>query len=327
MVTRVEPKTLGTIINRQKTWTVEHSPTDRTTRLPMWMYVVEEGKGGALVNIPDRNHEQISLLPHAHDQLLTKLDYGLRLYDRLPPSINIKAINYLIQHHFEKDVLLRLQDTNQARAVLGKDFEPFDVLEFLTMIEPFCEGTELKWDFQDDLTFHLSLVWPKTAQPMRVGDIVQCGMHISNSEVGLRSVTLAAFVHRLKCTNGLVGYEGGGIRRFRHMGDGEKLRQQIKEAIQETSIESQKMIAQFRASMDRVINEPYNYLERIVKDKNNGMTVEQFKAAMDAYLLEPDPTLYGITNAITRAAQGYEGDTRYEMQQLGAKVLAQGLRN
>jgi hypothetical protein len=38
--------------------------------------------------------------------------------------------------------------------------------------------------------------------------------------------------------------------------------------------------------------------------------VNQVKAAMDAYLLEPDPTLYGITNAITRAAQGYEGDTR-----------------
>jgi hypothetical protein len=118
----------------------------------------------------------------------------------------------------------------------------------------------------------------------------------------------------------------GGMYRFRHVGDSDKLRDQVKAAIETTHLESTKIIAQFKASLDKAIADPFSYMEKVAKDKTNDMTQEQFKAAMDAYLLEPEANLYGVTNAITRAAQTFSGETRFDMERLGAKVLNDGLK-
>jgi hypothetical protein len=49
----------------------------------------------------------------------------------------------------------------------------------------------------------------------RVGDVVEAGVMISNSEVGLGSVLVSPFAHFLLCTNGMVR-EGG--KRWNHIG-------------------------------------------------------------------------------------------------------------
>jgi hypothetical protein len=56
------------------------------------------------------------------------------------------------------------------------------------------------------------------------------------------------------------------------------------------------------------------------------MTQDDFKAALNAYLEEPEQSLYGVTNAITRAAQGYQGEDKYHLERVATKVLAEGLR-
>lgn len=44
-------------------------------------------------------------------------------------------------------------------------------------------------------------------------------------------------------------------------------------------------------------------------------------------LTEPENTLFGVTNSITRAAQGYEGEDKYHLERVGVKVLTEGLRS
>jgi hypothetical protein len=317
------------VISEARDWEAVHNPFDRTTRLPLFQYVIEEGTGGALVpfRAPDQPQEPTLYLgPHAHDQLLSRLDFAKKTYDRLPEKLNIVNLNWLIQNYYTKDALLRCQDGNKIRALLTSDFEPFDNLELLNILEPFCQDAEVKYYFNDDATIHVSVIWPRTTEEVKVGDVVQRGIHISNSEIGVRSVTIAAFLYRLKCSNGMVGYDGGGIRRFRHVGDSGKLRDQVKAAIDETHLESTKILAQFKASIDKAIDAPIEYLERIAKDKTNDMTQEDFKAALDAFMLEPDGNLFGVTNAITRAAQWYRGEDKYHLERVGTKVLAEGLR-
>lgn len=334
MTVNQEPKTFQRILTQAREWEAEHNPFDRTTRLPLFQYIIEEGTGGALVpfkpgeliNNQGFDPKAINLLPHAHDQLLERLDFAKRTYDKLPSKLNILAVNWLIQNHYDKDVLLRIQDGNQARAFLSGQYEPFDNLELLSILEPFCGDAVVRWEYQDDLTIHLSLTWKKTVEEVKVGDIIERGIHISNSEVGVRSVTIAGYVFRLKCKNGLIGRgDGGGVRRFRHTGDADRTRDMVKAAVEETYLESQKILTQFKASITKAIEDPYTYLERIAKDKTNDMTQDQFKAAMDAYLLEPDPTLFGVTNALTRAAQNFQGEGKYDLERLGTKVLAEGL--
>lgn len=48
---------------------------------------------------------------------------------------------------------------------------------------------------------------------------------------------------------------------------------------------------------------------------------------LDAYLIEPDPNLFGVVNAITRTAnQHYTGEARYGLERLANKTLQQGLK-
>ena len=323
--------TFAEILDNARQWENEHSPFDRTGRMNLFQYVIEEGTGGALVPFQTPDQERAipttSLLPHAHDQLLARLDYAKRTYDRLPPKLNLLAVNWLIQNYYAKEVLLRIQDGDKVRALMSTDFEPFDNLELLTVVEPFIGDGEVKWYHSDEMTLHVTVTWPNTEEVIKVGDAVRRGIHISNSETGLRSVTIAGVVDRLVCSNLLIGHgDGGGIRRFRHVGNSDKLRDQVKGAIDETFLESTKVMAQFRASLEKAVEDPYNYLERVAKDKTNDMSQEQFKAAMNAFMLEPDDNLFAVTNAITRGAQAFDGEQRYDMQRLGAKVLAEGLR-
>ncbi len=320
------------VLTRVRTWEDEHKPFDRGLRLPLFQYVINEGEGGALVPInqaavPDL--PQARLMAHAHDQLLERLEFQKKTFYKLPSKLQILNLNYLIQNYYDKEVLLRCQDGDKVRGLLSSDYSPIDNLEFLEMLAPYCQDATIKWDYSDDRVLHVQVVFPRTATEVKVGDIVQTGLHITNSEVGIRSVTIGALVFRLKCTNGMVGGgEGAGFFRFRHTGDPDRLRDHVKNAIESANLTTVRLVEQFKASVNKAIDEPATFLENLAKDKSNDMTQEQFKAALNAYMSEPDPTLFGVTNAITKAAHtNYTGETRYEMERLGAKVLAAGLKN
>lgn len=48
--------------------------------------------------------------------------------------------------------------------------------------------------------------------------------------------------------------------------------------------------------------------------------------ALEAFMEEPENNLFGVTNAVTRAAQWYTGEDKFHLERVGAKVLAEGLR-
>lgn len=322
------------VVTRVRTWNDEHKPFDRGLRLPLFQYVVNEGEGGALVPInnalvPDL--AQGRLLPHAHDQLLERLEFQKKTFAKLPARLQILNLNYLIQNHYDKEVLLRCMDGDRVRGLLSSDYSPFDDIELVNALAsfPMMNDATVRWDYSDDRVLHVQVTFPRTTTEVRVGDIVQTGLHITNSEVGVRSVTIAALVYRLKCTNGAIGGgEGGGFFRFRHTGDPERLRDHIKNALTSAETSTIKIVEEFKAAVDKKIDDAANFLENVQKDKANDMTQEQFKAALNAYLREPDPSLYGVTNAITRAAhENFSGEARYEMERLGVRVLEKGLRN
>jgi len=320
------------VLTRVKTWEDEHKPFDRGFRLPLFQYVINQGEGGALVPI---NQEGVSIIPqvrlmeHAHDQLLERLEFQKKTFNRLPAKLQILNLNYLIQNFYDKEVLLRCQDGDQVRGLLSADYTPIDNLEFLEMLSPYCQDANIRWDYSDDRVLHVQVTFPRTATEVKVGDIVQTGLHITNSEVGIRSVTIAALVYRLRCSNGAIGGgEGAGFFRFRHTGDPDRLRDHVKNAIESANISTIKLVEEFKASVNKAIDAPATFLENLAKDKANDMTQDQFKAALNAYMAEPDPTLFGVTNAITRAAHSnFTGETRYDMERLGAKVLEKGLKN
>jgi len=323
--------TLQEVVEEKADWVRVHTPEDKSTILGLFQFVVNEGSGGALVPLDRRlSIPAVDLRPHAMDQLLNRLDYNKRLFGRLPGKLNLLALNWLIQNEKERQALLRIQDGNQCRALLSGQYEAFDTLQLLQELVPLCGGAKVRVAYDDDLTFHLSLTFPDTATELvhpdgehaRRNDIIEQGIHISNSEVGLRSVTVAGYVYRLICSNGLISYGNGegGMFRFRHTGDSDNLRDRVRSAVESTFLDAQKITAQFQNALNIAISDPATRLQQVVEDNN--LSKEDYKAMLDRFMEEPEQNLFGVVNAITAAARDEEGEKAYELQRIAAKTLS-----
>jgi hypothetical protein len=269
------------------------------------------------------------LMPHALDQFLARINMRRQDYERMPDKLKVMVANWYIQHPWktdkdERQVCLRIQDGNKARGLVSARYENVDSADVVEMLMPFTEDSIVREEFRDDKTFHLSVSFPKTATQIRVGDIVEQGIHISNSEVGLRSITVASYVLLLRCLNGNIGGgDDGSFIRFRHVGDRNRIFEAVKTEIESVKMNAEGLVAKMKMALKTAIDDPADMLEKLSKD--NQLSQDAYKASLDALLGDTDAhTLYGVANAFTSAAHNFDGEESYELQRMGAKVLALG---
>ena len=310
------------LVSKLHAWENEHRPVDVMTKLPH--YEFGAGNGGCLRPLAKVQNvmalTEYKLEDHALQQMLGRLDFPLRFYKRLPEGLQYANVNWLVQHGaYESDVMLRVQDENSVRALLSDKFEPFDHLELLEMLGPFTDGAMIRWEHLDDMVLHLSLSFPSRAAEIKVGDVVEMGVHISNSEVGVRSVTVAAYVYRLRCMNGAIGSSQGDVHRFRHIGDSNRLQQAVQSAMADVWMQSQGIVAKFQQALLKKIEQPVDTIQSVCKE--NSLTQDEFKSVLDCWAIEPGDTRFELSQAFSRAAQALPAERRYEVERIAVDVL------
>ena len=157
---------------------------------------------------------------------------------------------------------------------------------------------------------------------VRKGDIVQAGVMISNSEVGLGAVSIQPLVYRLVCTNGMVVNDMG--ERRHHVGrqakavedsfalysdetmEAEdkafllKLRDTTMAAIDEARFSQ--VVGRLQESMAVPITGRVQDVVQLTA-QSYGINAEEQEGILK-YLIEGgDLSLYGLSNAVTRASQ------------------------
>jgi hypothetical protein len=311
--------TLGDVIGMERDWDRAHTPVDQTVSLQQFMYTASKDVS-SLVKLGTGSSAGYDLNEHAHNQLLSKMDYGQRLYSRSSDRMNVLHVNELIQNEKQHNVMLRLQDYNTVRAVLGAGYANFDTLEFLEMVQPFMEGGRVRMAYDDNMTFHLVISFPVRRVAVRVGDIVEMGFHFRNSPVGISSVTMGGLLYRLRCTNGLVSADrASGLFRFRHTGDRAKLQNAVRQAIEQSTTDTYGLMENFKHSVDVAVADPASRLEAIAKDNN--LSQADFKDFINHMMEEPDPTLFGVVNAISATARDRQGEEQYNLSRIATRVL------
>lgn len=328
MYQRVDPKapTVTQVIEGLRQWQTTHQPFDRTSKINLFQFVVEEGKGGALVPLGNHLEEgshmpTVYLSPNALSQYLTRLQYPQGFYQRIPSRLNCLNVNWLVQNSsFQHEALFRIQDENIARALMTDLYQPVDNLDLLTLIEPYLGDGKVRWHFDDQLTFHMSVSFPNYAEEIKTGDVIERGVHISNSEVGLRSITVAGYIYRLICRNGAIGTGGGDSYRFRHVGSADRLHEKVQAAIESAKLEVERVVAQFKNALTVKIDEPFKLIENVARDRN--LSQEELKAILNSFMeaTEDKDNLYGVTQAISNAANIFEGERSYELQRIAVDV-------
>jgi hypothetical protein len=147
------------------------------------------------------------------------------------------------------------------------------------------------------------------------------GISLSNSEVGLASLSIAAFFLRLVCTNGMISKTEVSAS-YRHISL--KILDKFPEVLERVSYELGQQKSQFRISLQTPVENPLMTIESFNRQFQIGE--KEREAVKWGWEQEPGKTMFHAVNAYTRAAEfgGLSAEASYRLQKVGGMVLGMG---
>ena len=218
---------------------------------------------------------------------------------------------------------LRAKNLN-VRGVLSARYEKLDNRQLVNALLPALAGThyEVKLFNLTDESFHLRVIDPRMSRLALPGDPLIVAIHIANSEVGLRAVTIDACVFRQICSNGAVRkIAGRSMLKQRHIHVAqEQFVPSLREAIGQATVVAAAFIEQMILSTKTNIPDPERAIQVLADAwKLSRQTVEYIKFGL--YGEARQDTLYGLVNAVTSAAQKLSVESRFELETLASVLI------
>ncbi len=177
----------------------------------MQMTAVNENFDLVIGNTPFQLNE------NAHRQLGLQLKIPAPYYERMRaenPGLLMANVNGWFQQSPDTRRMVRTLD-GTARAILSDRYRRIDNYEVAQTVLPIIsemQGARIESCELTDTRMYIKVVNERIQTEVVPGDIVQAGILISNSEVGMGSVSVKPLIYRLVCTNGMVADVGVGKR-------------------------------------------------------------------------------------------------------------------
>ena len=290
------------------------------------------------LNVPGRFSESYVLNDTARAQLATRLEIPYRYAEKLrmeEPRLLDQNLNTLFRRSNEKRLIRTLG--TQCRAVLSPNYRILDNYSFLGAVLPMLAqlpDAKLNEAYLTETHLHISLVFQSAQGYVKPGDPVRYGIMMANSEVGMGSLSVWSFIHRLVCSNGLVVTEadGPGVRRVhlgKRMEDLTKLPSdrevwlEYGDTVRATADNRRLPQILHRlqlAAQTPILDAPEEAVEKLAKRFQ--LTKDEGERVLNQYIASSDLSTWGLVNAVTEAAK--EADTiqrRVEMQSIGGRML------
>lgn len=304
---------------------------------------------------------ELAVTEHTHGQLADRLGIPKTFYDRLrnghqpkrgarkpaQPELFDQLVNGLFQKAPEKR-MVRSLDGN-ARAYVSNRYrrlDNFDLAEaVLPIISDWAEREEARIESCNvtDTRLYMKVVLPKIERTVdrgpRVGDVVQSGFVIQNSEVGLGSLGIFPMIYTLECLNGMVR-QREGMREF-HIGretdegayavysdstlraDDAAFWMKVQDSVRAAANDAvfEQLVRQLEdAASSEPLADPVGAVEKL--GETYGFVESERKSILGHLISGGDLTAYGALNAITRASQEVESyDRASEMEKVGGQIL------
>ena len=281
------------------------------------------------------------LNPVSHSQLASKLEIPKKYYDKISGIEGLREhnVNTLLRESPASYTVRTVNNT--ARAVLSDRYLPVDNFLVLNEVMPVFmgfPGAEIKASTLTDKRMYMQIVFPHTAKEIVKGDMVQYGLTLSNSEVGLGAVKVESTIWRLVCSNGMIGKsivnrkhvgrridENDNMDLFRKetvQADLKaftmKLADIIKYSMQEAEIEA--LYAPMREAAGMKLEKPEETVQNITK--RYGLNDQESQHVLRNMLSENNWSKYGIINGVTNAAHITENpDRQYDLERIGSDIL------
>jgi hypothetical protein len=178
--------------------------------------LVLEGQNEIVLDVDTpKGLESFALSPHARGQVSNDLGIPKKYFDRMlvdAPSLLASNVNHWLANQPERRLVRGFKPTGAStcgtgRAFVSDRFKRMDNIEIAKKLFPVFDEIEGLTFHQAQLTdtkFYLRALLPSLEREIKVGDPVQAGVEIRNSEVGCGQLVIQPFVLRLICLNGMT---------------------------------------------------------------------------------------------------------------------------
>ena len=149
------------------------------------------------------SNEPHLLRPLAQQSIAWRLGIPIHYLRKCPPEMQAYNMNYWMKKE-KNEELFSWFDGEEIRAIFTPKYKPVDNFEVLERLDSLGYGPDTQVQCHLDAEFMLVSILDGNHAFSVNGERMTPGVSISNSEVGLASLSIAAFVLRLICTNGMI---------------------------------------------------------------------------------------------------------------------------
>ncbi len=318
-----------------------------TSVLRMAVEQAPEGLHGHSMVLTGLNGSPKEVRQAAHAQIGTHAGIPKPYYDRMmqeAPELLANNVNHWLSANPDKRMVRTLD--NEVRGFLSSRYRAMDNYDLLQAVLPVLSNRQVEFKSCEVTEKHLYLkvIFPELRTEVegsrQVGDIVEAGLSIRNSEIGFSSFAVEPFFHRLVCTNGMIS---NYAQRKYHVGKKidtvdaveEILRDETRDMrdrafwmqIQDviaTAVNRDVMMAHVRkfseATQVKIDSDPIKVVE--MARKQFQLSEAQGSDVLQHLIREGDLSKWGLANAVTRTAQDQaDYDDATNLERLGGKII------
>ena len=288
------------------------------------------------------------LRPTAHEQMGATLGIPKTYYDRLlaeAPDLLARNVNHWLAAQPARKMVRTLD--GGVRAILSDRYRPLDNMDLAEAVLPKLMelgGTVLSGEVTER-RFYLKAVTPRIAGEVKVNDVIQAGIVISNSEIGSGSLRLEEMTYRLVCTNGaihakavrqthvgrrsdysdtdLISESREHFRNETRQADDRAFFLKVRDTVSSVLTEDRllKHINAMKGAAEQIIEaDPVQVVE--VAAKRFGLGETERGGILRHLIQGGDLSRFGLANAITRASQDVDSyELATAMEEAGGQVI------
>lgn len=288
---------------------------------------------------------RFAITNHSHNQISQAVGIPKKYYDRmLVDAPDLLAHN--VNAWFRREPKMRMVRTlhNKARAVLSDRYRPIENEDVFNVIYPiFAElGIRMVSAEVTENRFYVKALFRERQAEVKKGDIIETGVSVRNSEIGLGAIEVSPFIHRLVCLNGMVVNDAafrkahvGKIHQGGENGATEIYRDDTKQAIDEAWLymirdtvraagsqdfadrQAEKLRA---ATEDKIVGDPV--AATVCLQEKFGLS-DSARTGIMRHLIEGgDLSRYGMAQAVTRYSQDVEDyDAATDLEVAGGAII------
>lgn len=287
------------------------------------------------------NEGQYPILPNAHDQIGARVGIPSKYYDKMlneAPGLLCENVNTW----FARKPELRMVRTlgGDTRAFLSNRYNRIENEEIAGIALPILADIPDVQIVSSEITerrMYIQAVAPRVQGDVKVGDTVQAGVVISNSETGHGAVSVAALDYRLRCKNGAISAD-----RFRAYHVGRQIEDSAELWADDTQKADDSVVLLKVRDMIKAAVDAVRFRERIermqgltqIKASNVehavevlaqkvGATDDEQGGILRALIEGGDLSAWGLLNAVTAQAHTARSyDRAVEFETAGGQLLA-----